>query len=128
MLWMILTLMTVLAAVGLAIPLVRRRDAARERRADAVSVLKDQLGEIEAQAPAGALAQPEAEARAGAGALAQPEAEALKTDLKRRVLAEGRKPEAQARPLPEKTLLAVALGVVAGVTLAGTGLYLEIRR
>jgi cytochrome c-type biogenesis protein CcmH len=114
MLWMILTLMTVLAAVGLAIPLVRRRDAAREQRADAVSVLKDQLGEIEAQA--------------AAGALAQPEAEALKTDLKRRVLAEGRKPEAQARPLPEKTLLAVALGIVAVVTLAGTGLYLKIGR
>lgn len=114
MLWMILTLMTVLAAVGLAIPLVRRRDAARAQRADAVTVLKDQLGEIEAQA--------------AAGALAQPEAEALKTDLKRRVLAEGRRPEAEARPLSEKTLLVVALGIVAVVTLAGTGLYLKIGR
>jgi cytochrome c-type biogenesis protein CcmH len=114
MLWMILTLMTVLAAVGLAIPLVRRRDAARAPRADAVTVLKDQLGEIEAQA--------------AAGALAQPEAEALKTDLKRRVLAEGRRPEAEARPLSEKTLLVVALGIVAVVTLAGTGLYLKIGR
>jgi len=114
MLWMILTLMTVLAAVGLAIPLVRRRDAARAQRADAVTVLKDQLGEIEAQA--------------ATGALAQPEADALKSDLKRRVLAEGRKPEAAARPLSEKTLLIVALGVVAVVTLAGTGLYLKIGR
>ena len=114
MLWMILTLMTVLAAVGLAIPLIRRRDAARGQRADAVTVLKDQLGEIEAQA--------------ATGALAQPEADALKTDLKRRVLAEGRKPEAEARPLPEKTLLILALGIVAVVTLAGTGLYLKIGR
>ncbi|TAJ73957.1 MAG: c-type cytochrome biogenesis protein CcmI [Phenylobacterium sp.] len=114
MLWMILTLMTVLAAVGLAIPLVRRRDAARTQRADAVTVLKDQLDEIEAQA--------------AAGALPQPEAEALKTDLKRRVLAEGRRPEAAARPLSERTLLIVALGIVAVVTLAGTGLYLKIGR
>lgn len=114
MLWMILTLMTVLAAVGLAIPLVRRRDAAREKRADAVTVLKDQLGEIEAQA--------------AAGALAAPEAEALKSDLKRRVLAEGRRPDAEARPLSEKTLLIVALGIVAVVTLAGTGLYLKMGR
>jgi cytochrome c-type biogenesis protein CcmH len=88
MLWMILTLMTVLAAVGLAIPLVRRRDAMRAQRADAVSVLKDQLGEIEAQA--------------AAGALAEPEADALKSDLKRRVLAEGRRPDAPARPLAER--------------------------
>jgi len=114
MLWMILTLMTVLAAVGLAIPLVRRRDAAKAQRADAVTVLKDQLGEIEAQA--------------AAGALPQPEADALKIDLKRRVLAEGRRPDAEPRPLAERTLLFVALGIVAIVTLAGTGLYLKIGR
>lgn len=114
MLWMVLTLMTVLAAVGLAVPLVRRRDAARASRADAVAVLKDQLGEIEAQA--------------AAGALAPGEAAALKSDLKRRVLAEGRRAEAPARPLPERTLLVVALGTVAIVTLAGTGLYLKIGR
>lgn len=114
MLWMVLTLMTVLAAVGLAVPLVRRRDAARASRADAVTVLKDQLGEIEAQA--------------AAGALAPGEAAALKSDLKRRVLAEGRRAESPARPLPERTLLAVALGTVAIVTLAGTGLYLKIGR
>jgi cytochrome c-type biogenesis protein CcmH len=112
MLWMILTLMTVLAAVGLAIPLVRKRDAIKADRADAVTVLKDQLGEIEQQA--------------AAGAIAEPEAEALKSDLKRRVLAEGRRADAPARPLAERTLLIVALGVVAIVTLAGTGLYLAI--
>jgi cytochrome c-type biogenesis protein CcmH len=114
MLWMILTLMTVLAAVGLAIPLIRRRDAARAGRSDAVGVLRDQLGEIEGQA--------------ASGALAEPEAEALKADLKRRALAEGRQTEAPARPLPERTLLILALGVVAVVTLAGTGLYLAIGR
>jgi cytochrome c-type biogenesis protein CcmH len=114
MLWMILTLMTVLAAVGLAIPLLRRRDAAQSRRANALTVLKAQMSEIEAQARS--------------GAIDAPEAEALKTDLKRRVLAEGRQKDADARPLPERTLLVVALSVVAIVTLAGTGLYLTIGR
>ena len=112
MLWMILTLMTVVAAVGLAIPLIRRRDAQRDARNDTLGVLKDQLGELEAQAQA--------------GVIAEPEAEALKSDLKRRVLAEGRKPEAPARPLAERTLLIVALTIVTVVTLAGTGLYLAI--
>jgi cytochrome c-type biogenesis protein CcmH len=114
MLWMVLTLMTVLAALGLAIPLVRRRDAAAAGRQDALTVLKGQLGEIEAQAEA--------------GALAQPEADALKADLKRRVLAEGRTKEAPARPLSERTLLYLALGTVTAVTLGGTGLYLAIGR
>ena len=113
MLWMILTLMTVLAAVGLAIPLIRRVDAARAaERNDSLGVLKAQLGEIETQA--------------ATGVLEAPEAEALKTDLKRRVLAEGRRAETPARPLSERTLLYLALGTVAIVTLAGTGLYLAI--
>lgn len=112
MLWMILTLMTVLAAVGLAIPLIRRRDAAVAQRADAITVLKAQLGELEAQT--------------ASGALAGLEAEALKSDLKRRVLAEARNPEAAARPLAERTLLILAVSIVAIVTLAGTGLYLAI--
>lgn len=112
MLWMILTLMTVVAAVGLAIPLIRRRDAQQAQRNDAVGVLKAQLGELEAQAQA--------------GVIAEPEAEALKSDLKRRVLAEGRNPEAPARPLSERTLLIVALTLVVVVTLAGTGLYLAM--
>jgi cytochrome c-type biogenesis protein CcmH len=114
MLWMILTLMTTLAAVGLAIPLVRRRDAAAAAapRNETVAVLKDQLGEIEAQA--------------AAGVLEPPEAEALKSDLKRRVLAEGRRTMPAARPLSDRALVYTALGVAAVVALAGTGLYLKI--
>jgi cytochrome c-type biogenesis protein CcmH len=112
MLWMILTLMTVLAAVGLTIPLVRRHDARQAERNDSLGVLKAQLGELETQA--------------ATGVLEPPEAEALKSDLKRRVLAEGRRTEPVARPLGERTLLYLALGTVAIVTLAGTGLYLAI--
>jgi cytochrome c-type biogenesis protein CcmH len=112
MLWMILTLMVALAAVGLAIPLIRRHDAARIARGSVAEVLKGQIGEIEAQA--------------AAGALPPDEAEALKADVKRRVLAEGKEPEAPARPLSERTLLILALGLVAVVVLAATGLYLKI--
>lgn len=112
MLWMILTLMVALAAVGLAIPLIRRHDDARRARGSVVEVLKAQLGEIEAQA--------------ATGALPPAEAEALKGDVKRRVLAEGREREPPARPLSERTLLILALGLVAVVVLAATGLYLKI--
>ena len=111
MLWTILTLMTALAAVGLAIPLVRRHDA-RKQRGGVVEILKAQLGEIEAQA--------------ALGALEPAEAEALKTDVKRRVLAEGRQPEPPARPLSERNLTPLALGLAAIVALAATGLYLKL--
>lgn len=117
MLWVILTLMAVFAAVGLTIPLVRRLDAragAVGETSDNLGVLKAQLGEIEAQA--------------GNGVLETAEADALKSDLKRRVLAEGRRTEAAARPLSDRALLYIALGGVAVVTLAGTGLYLTLGR
>ena len=114
MLWMILTLMTALAAVGLAIPLIRKRDAARTPRNAVVEVLKSQLGEIDAQAQA--------------GALPTEEAEALKSDVKRRVLAEARVADAATRPLSERSLLGLALGLVAVVVLAATGLYLKMGR
>lgn len=114
LLWMILTVMTVLAAVGIAVPLLRRRDAVETPRDDAVAVLKDQLGEIEAQA--------------AAGSLAEPEADALKSDLKRRVLAEARRSEAPARPLSDRTLIYVALGLAAIVALGGTALYVKMGR
>ncbi|MEW5686225.1 MAG: c-type cytochrome biogenesis protein CcmI [Pseudomonadota bacterium] len=114
LLWMILTVMTVLAAVGIAIPLLRRRDAVQVERDDAVTVLKGQLGEIEAQA--------------AAGALAAPEADALKSDLKRRVLAEARQGETPARPLSDRSLIYVALALAAIVALGGTALYVKMGR
>lgn len=111
MLWMLLTLMVALACVGLSVPLVRRYDA-RKGRADAVEVLKGQLGEIEAQA--------------AAGSLSGDEAEALKGDVKRRVLAEGKTAEPAARPLSPRAMAPLALGLAAVVALAATGLYLKL--
>ena len=112
MLWMILTLMAALAAVGLAIPLVRRHDTRRAARGSVGEVLKAQLGEIEAQEKA--------------GVLPPDEAEALKSDVKRRVLAEGRQGETVSRPLSERTVLFLALGLAAVVVLGATGLYLKL--
>jgi cytochrome c-type biogenesis protein CcmH len=114
MLWMILTLMVALAAVGLAVPLIRRHDDTRRARGSVAEVLKAQIGEIEAQA--------------ATGALPPDEAQALKSDVRRRVLAEGSEAEPAARPLTERTLLILALGLVAVVVLAATGLYLKIGR
>jgi cytochrome c-type biogenesis protein CcmH len=112
MLWMILTVMTVLAAVGLAVPLIRKRDEARSARSDTLTVLREQLGELEAQS--------------ASGGVAAEEAEALKTDLKRRLLAEGRQADAPSRPLSEAALLRLAFGVVAVVAVGATGLYLKM--
>ena len=117
MLWIILTAMTALTAVGLAIPLVRRIDARKAHSlarggGGVVEILKAQLGEIEAQA--------------ALGALEPAEAEALKIDVKRRVLAEGRQPEPAPRPMNERNMVPLALGLTAIVVLAATGLYLKL--
>ncbi len=75
MLWIILTVMIALAAVGLTIPLVRRYEQ-RPGRAKTLDILKGQLAELDTQ-QAGKL-------------IAQPEAEALRAEIKRRILAEDR--------------------------------------
>ena len=110
MLWVVLTLMVALAAAGLTAAVVRRHEA--RGRGGVVEVLKAQLGEIEAQAAIGTLT-PE-------------EGEALKADVKRRVLAEGRTAEPPRRPLPARAMIPLALGVAAIVALGATGLYLKL--
>jgi cytochrome c-type biogenesis protein CcmH len=114
MLWIILALMALAAAAGLAIPLIRRHDAARSPRNNVVEVLKGQLGEIETQA--------------AAGVLAPDEAQALKTDVQRRVLAEGRAAPETSRPLSGKGHLGLGLGLSVVVVLAAAGLYLKMGR
>lgn len=112
-LWMVLTVMTAVAAAGLTIPLVRRYDA-RRARGTSVGVLKGQLAEVDAHAATGGV--PEAEA------------EGLRTEIKRRLLAEAREAEIPARPLGEKAMLRLALGLVAVVAVAATGLYAVMGR
>lgn len=107
-LWIVLTLMIAVAAVGLALPLVRRREGT-EARDDAAAVLKRQLGDLELQ-----VAQ---------GSLTEDEAQGLKTEVKRRILAETRGEPAAARPFGDRTLARLALGLAAVVALSGAGLY-----
>ena len=112
-LWFILTAMIVVAAVGLTIPLVRRYDARRAGGGN-VAVLKDQLSELET--------------RAASEAMPAVEAEGLRTEIKRRILAEGPQIETPARPISERSLVMLALGLVAIVVLGAAGLYLKFGR
>jgi cytochrome c-type biogenesis protein CcmH len=112
-LWFILTAMLVVAAVGLTVPLVRRYDNGRGR-GGTVSVLKAQLADLEA--------------RAQSESLPPGEVEGLRTEIKRRILAEGGEPEAARRPLSERSLVVLALGMVAIVILGAAGLYLKFGR
>ena len=107
-LWIVLTLLITLAAVGLVIPLMRPR-AATEEGATAVKILKDQLVELEGQQ--------------ASGTVTADEATRLKLEIERRMLAEAREGEKPARPLGEKALVRLAFGVAAVVALGAAGLY-----
>ena len=107
-LWVILTVMIALAAVGLTIPLVRRYEQ-RATPVKTLDILKGQLSEVDSQV-AGKL-------------IGAPEAEALRAEIKRRILAEDREAPAAARPLPATAMPWVALGLVAIVALCATALY-----
>ncbi len=113
-LWIILTLMVALAVVGVSIPLVRRYEARVDQRAATLAVLKDQLAEIDGQEKA--------------GTVVAVEAEALRTELRRRLLAESRETHAEARPLAAQSLGRFAFGMAAIVALAATGLYAMMGR
>ncbi len=113
-LWIILTVMVALAVVGVAIPLVRRYEAAADARSATLAVLKDQLGEIDGQEKAG-IASPA-------------EAEALRTELRRRMLAEARERGEVARPYGAQSLGRFAFAMAAVVALAATGLYAMMGR
>ena len=106
-LWVLLTLMVAVTVAGLTVPLVRRADA-RGERGTTLGVLKAQLAELEASG--------------------DPEAEGLRAEVKRRILAEGREEAAPSRPIADRTLLKLALGLAAVVALASTGLYLATGR
>jgi len=106
-LWIILTVMIALAAVGLTIPLVRRYEQRPQART--VDILKGQLGEVDAQV--------------AANLIDPAEAEALRSEIKRRILVEDRDAGAAARPFPQTAMPWVALGLVAVVTLCATALY-----
>lgn len=114
-LWVVMTVMVTLAAVALVLSLVRRTAATAEAGGvSAVSILKDQLKELEAQAEAGAVAPDEA-AR-------------LKLEIERRLLAEARDGEPPATSLGDRGLVRLAFAVAAGVAIGATVIYALIGR
>ncbi len=112
-LWIVLTSMIALAVCGLTIPLVRRHDLARARGGN-VEVLRSQFADIEAQL--------------ASGAITEADAEGLRTEIKRRLLTEGRAADAPARPLPAHSMPWIAIGLSAVVALAAAGLYATMGR
>lgn len=112
-LWIILTLMIALAVVGLAIPLIRP-GGVLDRRGSTAEVLKAQLGDLDRQAEAG-LTPPE-------------DIAGLRVEIERRALAEGFEEVRPARPLGEKGLIRLTLGLAAVVALGGAGLYAVLGR
>jgi cytochrome c-type biogenesis protein CcmH len=112
-LWIVLTLMIALAVVGLAIPLIRP-GGLLDRRTTSAEVLKAQLADLDRQSEAGT---------APAEDIA-----ALRLEVERRALAEGVETKPTGRPLGEKALIRLALGLAAVVALGGAGLYALLGR
>ena len=112
-LWVILTFMVSLGVVGLTFAMVRPRDEARSRT-NATSILAAQLGDVDAQLKA--------------GELSTGEAVQLKTEVRRRILAEAQEPQTAGRRLAPGALPFLAIGVAAVVALGATGLYALLGR
>ncbi len=112
-LWIVLTLMIALAVVGLAIPLIRP-GGVLDRRTTSAEVLKAQLADLDRQAEAGTT--PAADIAA------------LRLEVERRALSEGIETAPTGRPLGEKALIRLALGLAAVVALGGAGLYALLGR
>ena len=106
-LWVILTVMTAVAAAALAIPLARRYDVWRTR-GDALTVLREQLRDLDAV--------PDAEAAP------------LRVELQRRMLAEGQSDESVPRPVAAGLRTWLAIGTAAIIAGLSTGLYISLGR
>jgi cytochrome c-type biogenesis protein CcmH len=108
-LWIVLTIMTAVAAVVAATPFIRR---AERRRADAaldVAVFKDQLKEVDAEAAQG-LIEPA-------------QADAARSEIKRRLLAAARDDDASAPGLSGGERAFAAVGVAVVIVGGAIGLY-----
>jgi cytochrome c-type biogenesis protein CcmH len=107
-LWIVLTVLVAVTVAILTVPLVRRYDARPSGSAAMLSVLADQLADIDTQQRA--------------GTISAPEADALRIETKRRLLVET-VAERPARALGSGALGQIAVAVAVLVTLGGTLLY-----
>ena len=113
LLWIILTFMVAIAVSGLTLALVQHVNFPRTG-ATATTMLAAQLGDIETQV--------------AAGEISPGEAAPLRTEIRRRILAEGRETEEGERPVPPTALPWLAIAVAGVVALAATGLYAMLGR
>jgi len=110
LLWALLTLLVVLAAVAIAMALVRRQEAALDaEQAPVLKVLADELAEIDRQVSAGAMT-PE-------------EAAPLKAETRRRILAEAAAGTRAPKALATGQARWMAFGFAAAITASAAALY-----
>ncbi len=108
-LWILLTALTAVCAALLTIPLVRRQEARIDARTATITVLKDQLADVDVQL--------------AAGTIPPGDAEGLRIEIKRRMLAAGHLPDDAVRPMGSRALSGVAIGVAGLVALAAGAMY-----
>ena len=113
MIWIVLTVMTAAAAVGLTLALTHKIDGGAEGQVSTVDVLKAQLADIAAQVRD--------------GTLAPDDAAALESEIKRRIISETRDPLVTAtNPLPKRLIVPVAVGLAVVLSLAATAIYAKL--
>jgi cytochrome c-type biogenesis protein CcmH len=108
MLWLIMTVMIVVATICLTVPLVRRFDR-RDDSASAIAVYRDQLREIEQDLRE--------------GSIDDSLAETARIEIKRRVLAADRSSPATAPTPSARERSFVLIGAIGIVVLGSVGLY-----
>jgi len=111
-LWLVLALMATTAIAGMTLPLLR--DRKRPRRRTTLDVLKTQLTEVESQ-------------REG-GQISQDEASGLSTEIKRRIIAEGRFDERASQNIDVRARPYIAAVLAALIALSASLLYLSVGR
>jgi cytochrome c-type biogenesis protein CcmH len=108
-LWIVLTAMSSVAAMLVAIPFIRRVERRRAEQALEFAVYRDQLKEVDSEA--------------GQGLIDAPQAEAAKQEIKRRVLASARDADTLAPGLSSSERTFAAIGVAAVVVFGSIGLF-----
>ena len=111
-LWIILTIMTTLAAVSVAAPFLRRLDARREDRNEDAGVYQDQLREIEREEKSGLI---EADGAAQA-----------RREIARRLIAAERAPQRDKTVRFKSDRSFAAIGVASAIAIGSTILYANI--
>ena len=115
MIWIVLTVMTTIAAVWLSLGLAVKPDRTTDGSISTLDVLNGQLSDIATQLEA--------------GQIAQADADSLGFEIKRRIISEVRYPlKPRLNSLPKSWVMPVALGLAATIAVAATGLYALLGR